>query len=289
MLLEMQTQNSKMSFDLDPDAIGELIQAAFRYALNMAQLQPGWSEEIVYQEGQRAWDGRGISGFLEGEESTKEGTSDLSDEEMVQDATLCQAETETEHGKDLEDRPEQMLDPELMPGSKTEPGQCRDSMEPAEGEAQSQQDAQGMQGAPNVQAEEEKNLSEKRPESRPEGQSAYSTDRKQDWAYPYIQEPDATKGYKGFLLIKCQHCGKMKGFCAKKPMSSYICDCGGETQLNRMQEADADCECGKRWIYKTNADDAIIEVNCIACGNPIDMSYNPRRHIYKTIQESRRR
>ena len=52
MLLEMQTQNSKMSFDLDPDAIGELIQAAFRYALNMAQLQPGWSEEIGVHAGQ---------------------------------------------------------------------------------------------------------------------------------------------------------------------------------------------------------------------------------------------
>ena len=55
MLLQMQTQHSKMSFDLDPDAVGELIQAAFRYSSNMAQLQPGWSEAIAYQDGQRDW------------------------------------------------------------------------------------------------------------------------------------------------------------------------------------------------------------------------------------------
>ena len=51
MQLIMYTPCSKIAFDLDPDEVGELVQAAFRYASGMAQLQPGWSDGIVYQDG----------------------------------------------------------------------------------------------------------------------------------------------------------------------------------------------------------------------------------------------
>lgn len=42
------------------------------------------------------------------------------------------------------------------------------------------------------------------------------------------QEPDE---YKGFLMIKCEKCGEIKGFCAKTPISEYRCQCGGKTKL----------------------------------------------------------
>ena len=41
-----------------------------------------------------------------------------------------------------------------------------------------------------------------------------------------MEHPD---GYKGFLYIKCDKCGKEKGFCAKEKIKSYKCECRKET------------------------------------------------------------
>lgn len=38
-------------------------------------------------------------------------------------------------------------------------------------------------------------------------------------------------GHKGFLLMKCPECGKIKGFCAKEPITEYRCSCGAMTPL----------------------------------------------------------
>lgn len=91
--------------------------------------------------------------------------------------------------------------------------------------------------------------------------------------------------YKGFLLIKCQHCGKLKGFCAKTQIDMYICDCGVKTPIQNLVHATASCKCGKKWLYRTNADDQMIEVDCIQCGSPIDLVWNARRGMYVTLQD----
>ena len=100
---------------------------------------------------------------------------------------------------------------------------------------------------------------------------------------PWAAPEERKRGHKGFLLIKCQHCGKLKGFCAKTPIHTYICDCGGKTPIQNLVHASASCKCGKTWRYRTNADDKMIEINCIKCGNLIDLIWNARRGIYATL------
>jgi len=282
MLLQMQTQHSKMSFNLDPDVVGELIQAAFRYASNMAQLQPGWSEGIAYQDGQRAWDSQEVPDIPEGEESPEEYILDLTQDEPEQPAPPRQTE--------LGDKPEEGL--ENSPGPEPEPTESADCGGSMEKKTQDVQDTQSIQDGWEqdetcrqalTDADADTSVKEQ-PEKRP----AYETDTEQGNPYPYMHAPYRPRGYKGFLLIKCQQCGKLKGFCAKTPINSYFCNCGWETPLSHLKVAIADCECGQHWIYRTNAEDNIIEVNCIECGNPIDMSYNPKKKVYATIQDRRK-
>lgn len=60
-------------------------------------------------------------------------------------------------------------------------------------------------------------------------------------------------GYKGFLYIKCQHCGEIKSFCSKKIIKSYRCsECGTETPLKNLSHLWLNCECGRTSHYFTN-------------------------------------
>ena len=91
-------------------------------------------------------------------------------------------------------------------------------------------------------------------------------------------------GHRGFLLIKCDKCGKIKGFCAKEPTTEFWCTCGEKSELpERLTQAILRCECGSIWKYRTNATDDVIEYNCISCGAPVDMQYNQKRNRYETI------
>lgn len=81
---------------------------------------------------------------------------------------------------------------------------------------------------------------------------------------------DEVEGYKGFLLIKCEACGSVHGFCSKAPIKSSICkSCGHETSLNDLHTAAFSCECGEVWRYKTNLTDRLIEHPCLSCGAPM--------------------
>lgn len=91
--------------------------------------------------------------------------------------------------------------------------------------------------------------------------------------------------YKGFLLIKCKHCGKIKGFCAKTPISEFSCDCGGKTELYDLKPAYIHCKCGSSWKYKTNNTDETFDYNCLNCGSPVDLELNSRRNTYITVAD----
>ena len=43
--------------------------------------------------------------------------------------------------------------------------------------------------------------------------------------------------FKGFLLIRCEDCGKIRGFHAKTPTSIFFCDCGHTTKLENLRPA----------------------------------------------------
>ena len=92
--------------------------------------------------------------------------------------------------------------------------------------------------------------------------------------------------YKGFLYIKCKHCGAIKGFNAKKPLTGYACtECGEITELDDLEPLRVQCECGGDFRYMTNIDADMFDMACIRCGTPVTMMHNKKKHIYTTIKE----
>lgn len=104
----------------------------------------------------------------------------------------------------------------------------------------------------------------------------------------HTEEPSSNepRKYRGFLVVKCQHCGHTKGFLARQEISNYKCDCGGITPLDDLVPLTALCECGKRWRYMTNMTDDSFEINCIHCGSPIPVFWNDKKHKYETLLEN---
>lgn len=96
------------------------------------------------------------------------------------------------------------------------------------------------------------------------------------------QEPES---YKGFLLVKCEKCGKLRGFCAKSPATSSRCECGHRTELHDLKPAFLKCKCGGQFKYKTNATEEIFDFPCLQCGNPVDLQLNKRKNAYVTIED----
>lgn len=101
-----------------------------------------------------------------------------------------------------------------------------------------------------------------------------------------VEEEAEPRKYRGFLLIKCKHCGEVRGFNSRNDISSYKCDCGGETPLGKLVPLTALCECGKRWRYLTNLTTDSYEMNCIHCGSPIPVFFNEKKGKYETLLEA---
>ena len=81
---------------------------------------------------------------------------------------------------------------------------------------------------------------------------------------------DKPDGYKGFLYLRCEHCGEEHAFNIKTPVNDYTCGrCGGVTMLDKLHKARFSCECGKEWRYQTNIDERLLEVPCISCNSPM--------------------
>lgn len=99
------------------------------------------------------------------------------------------------------------------------------------------------------------------------------------------RRPQGAEGYKGFLLVKCEECGKLRGFCAKSPATSSRCECGHRTELHGLKPAFLKCKCGSQFKYKTNATEEVFDFPCLQCGNPVDLQLNKRKNAYVTIED----
>lgn len=142
-------------------------------------------------------------------------------------------------------------------------------------------------GESNEEKQEELSLPEDEAETRDFGEALEEFEQKQKRAWNEIggavYKPADGK-YKGFLFIKCEHCGETRGFNAKVPIDEYKCsECGGKTKLIGLRPAHLDCECGKHWKYQTNETADVLTINCINCGQPVDMMLNARRTAYTSI------
>ena len=95
-------------------------------------------------------------------------------------------------------------------------------------------------------------------------------------------KPKRPKGYAGFLYLRCEHCGKEKGMCIKKPLEVYRCGCGHETKLEKLKRVEFTCGCcGTGFQYLTNMTCLGFTMDCLSCKAPVDLQYNQRARKYE--------
>lgn len=100
---------------------------------------------------------------------------------------------------------------------------------------------------------------------------------------PAVRKQNQDEGYKGFLMIECEDCGKVRGFYAKNPQSVYYCDCGCQTELKGLRPMYPKCKCGSTFKYMTNTEKQSFTYNCLDCGSPIDMVLNKSGSAFVTV------
>lgn len=97
------------------------------------------------------------------------------------------------------------------------------------------------------------------------------------------------ESYRGFLLIQCDDCGKLRGFYAKTPQTYYFCDCGHETKLENLRPAFINCKkCGDSFKYMTNVKDYAFTYRCLNCGETAYLRLNQKGNAYITEGNSRK-
>ena len=97
-------------------------------------------------------------------------------------------------------------------------------------------------------------------------------------------------GYKGFLYIECEGCGKERTFYAKNPFTRWKCECGHETALADLRPAYTYCrKCENTLKYMTNLKKDAFSVECRKCGAPIDMERSSKGTEFVPVGMSRKR
>ena len=107
---------------------------------------------------------------------------------------------------------------------------------------------------------------------------------KETWKMDMKTQAAAPESYKGFLLIQCRKCGKIRGFCTKTIASETFCECGEVTPFHDMKRLTLECKCGKRFRYMTNVKADTFSYNCLACGSPVDLVYNRAEKRFETLR-----
>ncbi len=94
-----------------------------------------------------------------------------------------------------------------------------------------------------------------------------------------------TGPYKGFLIIRCEECGRIKGFCTKNSTYSFKCsECGHETTLEGLKPLFVNCDkCGGTFKYMTNIREKEFTWDCLTCGSPVDVQLNKKETAYATV------
>lgn len=114
---------------------------------------------------------------------------------------------------------------------------------------------------------------------------AYETEQSEALSIP-LPESDTPlkpqkKGYYGFLYIRCEHCGEIKGFYTKRPLTAYHCDCGHDTELENLKVAEVFCRCCEHsFKYRTNIQDYNFVIECLECKAPVDMILHKTKTKY---------
>lgn len=110
-----------------------------------------------------------------------------------------------------------------------------------------------------------------------------SSDERIPYKKPEVYDRYDEEGYKGFLIVKCEHCGEEKGYCSKVPLRYHKCQCGESTKLTGLRKVFIRCECGSSYKYQTNITDDHFTFNCLNCGSPVELQYNSKKNVYQNM------
>lgn len=91
---------------------------------------------------------------------------------------------------------------------------------------------------------------------------------------------------KGFLHLKCPHCGSEFGFYSKHERDHVVCrECGQEFGFDRPLVAlYVNCECGNTFKYFTNRTEPFFDIECLDCKAPVTVEYIAKRNLYQTVK-----
>lgn len=96
------------------------------------------------------------------------------------------------------------------------------------------------------------------------------------------QNSGQEEGYRGFLHVKCQVCGKVKDYCVKETITEANCTCGEKIPLKNLKPMYVKCNCGKDFRYYTNMTDERFTCKCISCRSRVKIRMNTRGTAYVT-------
>lgn len=102
--------------------------------------------------------------------------------------------------------------------------------------------------------------------------------------------PEKQTTWRGFLLLRCPHCGEIRGFCTKAAVNKSTCrSCGQEFPLGDLIPAHLNCsKCGSHFKYLTNiVQQEPISYHCINCQAPVDLQLNAKGTALVTLGDKR--
>ena len=118
-------------------------------------------------------------------------------------------------------------------------------------------------------------------EDEPEAEPTMDEPQKEPPRFSRVFNHD--DGYKGFVLIKCDHCGITRGVSLRQKTKTYRCPCGELTRLHDLMPLYVDCQnCGRHFRYMTNITEDNTEVKCLDCKTPVKIRINTRHTAYVT-------
>ena len=122
------------------------------------------------------------------------------------------------------------------------------------------------------------------PDKRPNPEPVSDPEHKQEIYAKESDEPVVAQ--RGFLHLKCPHCGGVFGFCSKHERDHVICkECGQEFGFDQPLVAlYVNCECGSSFKYYTNRTEPIFDIECLNCKAPVSVEYIVKRQLYQTIR-----
>lgn len=89
----------------------------------------------------------------------------------------------------------------------------------------------------------------------------------------------------GFLSIKCEKCGDIRGFNSREVLQYSRCkECDHKTFLTDLAPAILKCKCGSQSAISTNMVDAIITITCPFCKAPVDLELDRSGREYQTME-----